>query len=96
VTQLTDMGGYLHEKQIVEDWELMNHIATNGRLIVFVPAILGIYYELPGSFVRDYDVDHHLKLIARMKRIYDQFGIRKQQMIKARHLRYHPDVGYII
>ena len=94
--QVTELGGYTPENQPVEDWELFNHLAANGRLVVFVPAIFGLYYELPQSLVRDIDRSHHLKLNARMKRVYDQFGMRKQQIIKTRHLRYHPDVGYII
>ncbi|MCA9882074.1 MAG: glycosyltransferase family 2 protein [Anaerolineae bacterium] len=94
--QITDMGGYAPENQPVEDWELFNHLAANGRLVVFVPALFGLYYELPQSLVRDIDQSHHLKLNARMKRVYDQFGMRKQQIMRTRHLRYHPDVGYII
>ena len=93
-TQVSEMGGY--ENQIVEDWELLNHLATNGRLVVFVPALFGLYYEYQHSLVHELDREHHLRLNARMKRVYDQFGMRKQQIIKTRHLRYHPDVGYII
>ena len=34
---------------LVEDYEMWLHLATNGRRIVFVPAVLGYYYLLPGS-----------------------------------------------
>ena len=47
--QLRDVGGYDTSYNTHEDYEMWLHLATNGRRMVFVPAVLGYYYILPES-----------------------------------------------
>ena len=96
--QILDSGGY-REVQAMEgheDWELFLHLAASGRSIVFVPLMFGVYYELPHSRVKPWrQDDQKLKRAEYLQRVYDQFGIRRSQEPRTKHLRYHPDIGYI-
>ena len=50
-SQLVDTGG-LTEHPLMgghEDWELILHLAVSGRLVLFVPVMMGLYYEMPES-----------------------------------------------
>lgn len=76
-----------------EDWELMLHLATNGRLIVFVPLVFGFYYDLPGSLVKVAKAKADQGEL--IQRIFDQLGIRDDLPLNTRHSRYHPDIGYL-
>jgi glycosyltransferase involved in cell wall biosynthesis len=91
--QLRDAGGYDTSLNIVSDWEIWLHLATNGRKIVFVPAVLGYYYILPVSMVTD---QHQCDLErARLRRIFNQVQAREFLTTNTCHLRYHPALGYL-
>lgn len=95
--QVLDMGGYNSTSQVAEDWELVLHLAVNGRLIVFVPVTLGIYYLSPNSMFIDYEAHDPdlLNLRKRVERIFNQYHTRARQPIRTRYLRYHPDLGVL-
>lgn len=94
--QVIDVGGALVNewRGVLEDWEMNLHLATNGRRLIFVPLVFGLYYELPESLVttalRQPDTWH-----PRVTRMYDQLGGRATLPLNTRHLRYHPDIGYL-
>lgn len=94
--QVLDTCGYLNsvEMQAREDWELYLHLAANGRRIIFVPLVFGIYYDVIGSMIKEADESHDRQQ-AYIRRVFDQLGIRGRLTLNTRHLRYHPDVGYI-
>ena len=78
--------------QTAEDWEFFLSIASNGGKIVFVPVVIGNYYRVPGSMLqegmkRTYEV-------TRIRRIYDQIGVRQKLPTNTCRLRYHPDIGF--
>jgi glycosyltransferase involved in cell wall biosynthesis len=95
--QVLDIGGYNSTSEVAEDWELVLHLAVNGRLIVFVPTILGIYYLSPNSMFNDYHASDPglLNLRKGVERRFNQYHTRGKQPIRTRHLRYHPDVGVL-
>jgi hypothetical protein len=80
-----------------EDWELYLHLAANGRRLVFVPIVMGIYYhDIPDSITKEQGArEVHLSQQAYVRRVYNQVGIRARLPVRSRHLRYHPDVGYL-
>jgi glycosyltransferase involved in cell wall biosynthesis len=95
VFQLLELGGYTPASG-VEDWLLLMQLSVNGRLVVFVPVEIGYYHMLPSSMLADLldspELAHQKK---RFKRIFNQFDIRKEIPLRTRHLRYHPDLGFI-
>lgn len=91
--QLLDVGGYDTCTHTVEDYELWLHLATNGRRIVFVPAVLGYYYLLPGSTANDPQKVSVAE--SRLFRIFNQVKAREFLQMNTCHLRYHPEFGYI-
>jgi glycosyltransferase involved in cell wall biosynthesis len=96
--QVLDADGYSANPLIRarEDWEFYLHLAASGRCIVFVPMVMGIYHELPSSVTREAaDAATHARQHAYVRRVFDQLGIRERRLLNTRHLRYHPDVGYI-
>lgn len=96
--QLADLGGYTENPAMFarEDWELHLHLAANGRRLVFVPLVMGIYYDVPNSMTKDADQSAlHQKQHAYIRRSFNQLGIRQRQLLNTRHLRYHPDIGYL-
>jgi glycosyltransferase involved in cell wall biosynthesis len=96
--QVLDLGGFLDKRVIIarEDWELYLHLAVNGRKIIFVPLIIGLYYELPVSMTdSNRERAQHMEQRAYLKRVFNQLGLRKGALMNTRHLRYHPDIGYI-
>lgn len=97
--QILDVGGILGVPNMIarEDWELHLHLAASGRLLIFVPLVMGIYYhDLPGSMTKEsHQAEIHQKQQAYIRRVYNQLGIRTQQPLRTRHLRYHPDIGYL-
>jgi len=97
--QVLDADGYLNamELQAREDWELYLHLAAVGRRIVFVPVVFGVYHALPGSMIQEADEadDGHRVQKEYIRRVFDQLGIRATLPLATRHLRYHPDVGYL-
>lgn len=92
--QVIELGGYAIENP-VEDWELFMRLAVNGQLIVFVPLVFGSYYFVPGSWFSTLNEQERTGVQSQMHRVFDQFKLRQHQLIRTRHLRYHPDLGYI-
>ncbi len=94
--QVLDLiGGYSPNPRMQArgDWDFFLSLAVNGAKLVFVPVVMGIYYRLPGSMLREstaQNSDEHTIIY----RTYDQVGIRQRMPLATRHLRYHPDVGY--
>jgi len=93
--QIADVQGYANNMNIYarEDWELVMHLTAMGRKVVFLPVMIGLYYVLGGSMIQDAETEKALAS-KYMNRVYDQFGYRDGQPLNAKHLRYHPDIGY--
>jgi glycosyltransferase involved in cell wall biosynthesis len=91
--QLLDVGGYETSFNALEDYEMWLHLATNGRRIVFVPAVLGYYYALPVSMALDRQKQDATG--ARLLRMYNQVKVRESLKMNTYHLRYHPELGYL-
>ena len=94
--QLLDCGGGYSEHPGVrgrEDWEMYLHLAACGRRIVFVPLVLGFYHDLPNSMIKQARPEGEQKVF--VTRVYDQLGLRGRMPLRTRHLRYHPDIGYL-
>lgn len=94
--QLLDCGGYNDAPGVRsrEDWEMYLHLAACGRKVVFVPLVFGFYHDLPGSMIKQ-SLATEAEQKAYVKRAFDQLGLRRRLPLKTRHLRYHPDVGYL-
>lgn len=96
--QLFDTNGYIDHPLMAghEDWELILHLATSGRLIVFVPMLMGYYYDLPTSRVdATRSQQHVMERQQYIERVFNQIGLRWHLHPNTHHLRYHPDVGYV-
>jgi glycosyltransferase involved in cell wall biosynthesis len=93
--QLLDCGGYSESPGVRgrEDWELYLHLAACGRRVVFVPLVLGFYHDLPNSMIKQSRPEGEQKEY--VARVYDQLGLRGRMPLNTRHLRYHPDIGYL-
>lgn len=91
--QILDAGGYVLDQHIQEDHELWLHLAVSGRRLVFVPVVLGYYYLLPSSMCQAEDKSEIGR--NRLKRVFNQLGHRAGQPMNTRHLRYHPELGYL-
>jgi glycosyltransferase involved in cell wall biosynthesis len=91
--QILDVGGFDEATPCLEDFEMWQHLATNGRKIIFVPAVLGYYYILPAAMSSDKTIQE--KTALRMNRIFNQTRIRERLPMNTLHLRYHPALGYI-
>ncbi len=97
-TQLLDAGGHLDTRDIIarEDWEMNLHLAAVGRRVVFVPLVMGFYHDVPGSITKaTTDAAIHVAQHRLIHRIYNQLNIRGKMTSNTRHLRYHPDIGYL-
>lgn len=94
--QVLDVGGYTNNLAIEgrEDWELFLHLAANGRKIIFVPVIFGIYHDLADSMIKDDGATHQAQK-GYVRRVFNQLGVRASLPLNTRHLRYHPDIGYL-
>jgi glycosyltransferase involved in cell wall biosynthesis len=95
--QLLDANGFLADSRFGrEDWELNMHIAFSGRCIVFVPIIVGRYYDSPISFNKEKTKSEiATRQLKYFQRSFDQLGLRRGHFLNTRYLRYHPDLGYI-
>lgn len=93
--QVSDVGGYASGENVKgrEDWELYLHLAAAGRKIVFVPMVFGYYHDLPNSMIKH--VAHGPESVTHFRRVFNQLGARTRLPLNTRHLRYHPDVGYL-
>ena len=91
-----DAGGFLDAAEVEarEDWEAYLHLAAAGGKVVFVPLVFGVYHELPGSMIDEGRADHAAQQ-KHLRRVYDQLGVRPRMPLNTRHLRYHPEVGYL-
>ena len=94
--RLLDAGGFLDAAEVEarEDWEAYLHLAAAGAKVVFVPLVFGVYHELPGSMIDEGRHEHGAQR-EHLRRMYDQLGVRPRMPMNTRHLRYHPEVGYI-
>jgi glycosyltransferase involved in cell wall biosynthesis len=88
--QAIAVGGYSDQRGIPEDWEFLLHLIAEGRRLVFVPALLGIYHKEGMSLVQQMDESY----MRRFQRIYNQ---RKAGLATGFRSRvYHPALGYLI
>jgi glycosyltransferase involved in cell wall biosynthesis len=94
--QILDAGGYTADGRVraFGDWDFFLNLAVKGRRLVFVPMVLGIYFSLAGSMLAAAARTGEEEK-AHLRRVYDQLGLRKHTPLRTRHLRYHPDIGYI-
>ena len=97
--QLLDCESYYDDKSLPsrEDWELVLHLAACGRRLVFVPMLFGRYYWLEQSRLGREDMESTLlpKMQKHIKRVFDQTGTWSSRALETRHLRYHPEIGYL-
>jgi len=95
--QLLDAGPFWPDHQTPRgDWELFLHLATCGRRLVHVPMVFGLYCSHHLSMIRDADQDPNSPDLRLFRRIYHQFPeVRDRFHLNTRHLRYHPDLGYL-
>lgn len=90
--QLLDVDSFSASIPALEDYEMWLHLACNGRRLIFVPLVFGYYYLMPNSMI----VQHDNKASqARVKRVFDQAGLRAYLPLPSLHLRYHPATGYV-
>lgn len=94
--QLHDSGGYQTSSLLHgwDDWEINLHLATQGRRLTFVPLAFAIYYALPNSLIQEV-VQRVTPAGERMRRIYNQLGVRHTLPHNTERMRYHPDIGYL-
>lgn len=94
--QLLDCGGYQTDPFLHgwDDYELNLRLVTQGRKLVFVPLAFAHYYELPQSLITEFN-EHADEGARRMQRLFNQLGNRPKLPYNSRHLRYHPDTGYL-
>lgn len=90
--QLLDANGFSSSVPALEDYEMWLHLASNGRRLIFVPLVFGHYYLLPNSMISQSCAKD---LGARIKRIFNQTGVRSYISMPTLNLRYHPAVGYL-
>lgn len=88
-------GGFLTDRRWAsnEDWELFLHMLNDDRLMVFVPLVLGYYYQNPASLSADRS--RMLAIGERVHRVYDQDKIRSAENERIGRM-YHPQLGWII
>lgn len=94
--QLLDGGGY-QTSQVLHGWddyELNLHLITQGRKLVFVPLAFALYYQLPHSLIQELNRSAD-QANERIQRMFNQHGARARLPYNSRHLRYHPDIGYL-
>ncbi len=89
--QVLAAGGYSShpDARAHEDWELILHLIADGREVVFVPLLLGIYHVLDLSMVKQTSFDH-----SRVRRMFDQRQVGLPAGFRSRV--YHPELGYLI
>ncbi|HTU18722.1 MAG TPA: glycosyltransferase family A protein [Gemmataceae bacterium] len=92
--QFFDLGGYQESYRALEDHEMWQHLAVNGRKIVFVPLVFGYYYVLPSSMGMTAG-NKATETAAHNMRIYNQLQARSHLPLNTRWLRFHPALGYL-
>lgn len=96
--QLLDANGLLSDARMAgrEDWELNLHLAFSGRRLVFVPVVAGYYYTMPHSLITEkMPPEVWQRQLGYVRRAFNQLDLRRGHLLNTRHLRYHPDLGYI-
>jgi succinoglycan biosynthesis protein ExoO len=96
--QLLEANGFLADERMAgrEDWELNLHLAFNGRRLVFVPVVMGYYHAMPHSLITEkMPPEVWQRQLGYVRRAFNQLGLRWGHLLNTRHLRYHPDLGYI-
>jgi hypothetical protein len=91
--QFIDVGGYEQSYRALEDHEMWQHLAVNGRKIVFVPMAFGYYYVLPRSMAAVAG-NNATEAVAQNLRIYNQMQARSHLPLNTNLLRFHPALGY--
>jgi len=108
VWKLLRVGGYTTNTRVYayEDWEMVLHLIAEEEKIVYVPAVMGYYYQTPGSMVQEavqktgertdprsqkFTSD---EVKALMRRMFAQTGTREWDTVQVGHM-YHPAVGFI-
>ncbi|MCS7079414.1 MAG: glycosyltransferase [Chloracidobacterium sp.] len=90
--QLLQCGGFQTDSAVNsnEDWELFLHLVEDGRMLVFVPAVLGTYYVRRQSLSYGYTPPN-----AVVRRMHDH---QHHRSLEGRLLgrAYHPDIGWLV
>jgi len=108
VWKLLRVGGYTTNTRLYayEDWEMVLHLIAEEEKIVYVPAVMGYYYQTPGSMVQEAvqktgpRIDprsqsfHSDEAKTLMRRMFAQTGTREWDPVQVGHM-YHPAVGFI-
>lgn len=94
-SQALECGGFLTDRRWMsnEDWELFLHLLNDGRLTVFVPVVLGYYYQNPASLSAD--LTKMLKIGEQVQRVFDRGTLRSADNELIGRM-YHPHIGWII
>jgi hypothetical protein len=84
--QLQDCGPWCDDPAVEQPaWELCLHLASCGRRLVHVPLLFGVRYAGPAG---------PDEVTARC--VYDRKPeLQSRVPLRTRHLRYHPEVGYL-
>lgn len=90
--QLLDANRFSASIPAVEDYEMWLHLASNGRRLIFVPLVFGYYYQMPNSMITQQDGKTDC---SRIKRVFDQAGMRSYLPLPTLNLRYHPATRYV-
>lgn len=90
--QLLDLGGDDGSCRTMEDDEMWQHLAVNGRKIVFVPLAFGYHYVLPANPATAADKTKETE--AENRRSYDPLQARSYLPINSKLLRFHPALGH--
>jgi succinoglycan biosynthesis protein ExoO len=101
--ELLRLGGLVSDPLLYahEDWELVLHLISEGRKLVFVPAAMGYYYRNPRSMIEETlenggEKGHSYaeETASLLRRIFAQTGTREWDPMQVGQV-YHPAVGYI-
>jgi glycosyltransferase involved in cell wall biosynthesis len=88
--QAIAVGGFAPQRNTPEDWEFLLHLIAEGRQIVFVPLVIGIYYQEEMSLSQDRgEID-----FPRIRRQFNQRRVGLPADFRPR--MYHPDLGDLI
>jgi len=106
--KLLRVGGYTSNPRVYahEDWEMVLHLIAEEEAIVHVPAVMGYYYQNPGSMIQETGQKTGQRTHPRsqnftsdevrtlMQRMFAQTGTREWDPLQVGRM-YHPAVGFI-
>ena len=102
--ELLKLGGFVSDPRLYgyEDWEMLLHLISEGRKMVFVPAAMGYYYRNPRSMLEETVQEGEdgkprssaAETASLVWRMFAQSGAREWDPLQVGHI-YHPAVGYI-